>query len=153
MGDKQYAKYLNRQTVKVICEPLTEYRICGSEDAKEFLSEYMKEFDREHAVALLLDVSKRIQSIYEISIGTLTGSLVHPREVFKAAILANADSIILAHNHLSAEIVPSDQDICITSRIQEAGKILGIPMLDHLIVGRLGCYSFAEETGLLKDLE
>ena len=149
MGNKQYAKYLNRQTVKLVCEPLTEYRICGSEDARAFLVDFMKEFDREHVIALLLDRAKQVQSVYEIAVGTLNGALVHPREVFKAAILSNASSIILAHNHPSGKTEPSTEDILLTKRIQEAGETLGIPLMDHLIIGRNSCYSFQENEAMV----
>ena len=83
-------KYMNRVAVQLVEETATEYAVTGSIQAQEILMQYMKKFDREHLVALLLDAANHIQSICEISVGTLSGSLVHPREVFKAAILANA---------------------------------------------------------------
>jgi len=72
--------------------------------------------------------------VYVVSIGTLNSSLVHPREVFKPAILSNSASIILSHNHPSGDPTPSSEDISITTRIKEVGKLVGIELLDHIII-------------------
>lgn len=90
--------------------------------------------DRELFVALLLDGKNRITSIHQISQGSLNQSIVHPREVFKAAILANAAAIILCHNHPTGDPSPSKEDIDITRRLKDAGEILGIKILDHVII-------------------
>ena len=137
-------KYMNRVAVQVVEETATEYAVTGIIQAQEILMQYMKQFDREHLVALLLDAANHLQSICEISVGTLSGSLVHPREVFKAAILANASGIILAHNHPSGDTAPSEQDREVTERLGKAGELLGIPVLDHIIVGCNTSYSFRE---------
>jgi DNA repair protein RadC len=81
--------------------------------------------------------------------GTLHSSLVHPREVFKAAILSNAAGFILAHNHPSGELTPSKDDIAVTERIKEAGDLLGIDLLDHIIVGDGKRYTSFREQGLM----
>ena len=83
-----------------------------------------------------------------MSVGTLTESLVHPREVFKGAMLANAASIIVAHNHPSGDHHASEADIAITAKLKDAGRLLGIPLEDHVIIGREGFTSF-RENGLL----
>ena len=83
----------------------------------------------------LLNVKNQIIAKEVISIGILDGSLIHPREVFKAAVCAGAASIIVAHNHPSGDTTPSVQDREVTTRLREAGKILGIPLVDHVIVG------------------
>ena len=90
--------------------------------------------DREYFVALLLDGKNRITGIHTVSQGSLNQSIVHPRETFKAAILANCGSIILAHNHPTGDTTPSSEDLAITRRLKEAGDILGIKILDHIII-------------------
>lgn len=144
MSKEKYANYLNRVTVMLVEEPLMEYQVKDSNDISQLLQEYMKYFDREHFVAVFLNGKQRMQSIHEVSVGTLTASMVHPREVFKAAILANAGSIIIAHNHPSGVVMPSEEDIMVTERLKEVGKIIGIEVIDHLIIGRDSYYSFAE---------
>jgi DNA repair protein RadC len=80
-----------------------------------------------------------------VSRGTLTASLVHPREVFRAAIIENAASIILVHNHPSGNAKPSNEDRSVTKRIAAAGRLLGVKVVDHVIVAEAGYYSFLEE--------
>ena len=144
MSKEKYANYLNRVTVMLVEEPLMEDQVKDSNDISQLLQEYMKYIDREHFVAVFLNGKQRVQSIHEVSVGTLTASMVHPREVFKAAILANAGSIIIAHNHPSGVVMPSEEDIMVTERLKEVGKIIGIDVIDHLIIGRDSYYSFAE---------
>jgi DNA repair protein RadC len=83
-----------------------------------------------------------------VSLGSLTGSLVHPREVFKGALLSSAASVILLHNHPSGDPKPSAEDREVTRKLVEAGKLLGVPVLDHVIIGERSYYSF-RETGEL----
>ena len=104
-------------------------------DIYKVVKEYLSGVDREHLVLVTLDTKNNITSISTVSIGSLNQSIVHPREVFKQAILSNASSIILAHNHPTGDSSPSKEDINITNRIKECGKILGIDLLDHLILG------------------
>jgi len=91
--------------------------------------------DREHFVVLALDARNRPIGANTVSIGSLSASLVHPREIFKFAILANASSIILAHNHPSGDTAPSRDDIELTRRLVDAGTLIGIEVLDHLVIG------------------
>ena len=100
--------------------------------------------DREQFVVCGLDAKHRIIGINIVSIGSLSLSIVHPREVFKALILMNAAAWLCAHNHPSGEITPSREDLALTKRLREAGELLGITLLDHLILGE-GCYSFADQ--------
>lgn len=93
---------------------------------------------------LCLDTKNNVTGAFEVSRGALNSSIVHPREVFKRAILNNAASIILLHNHPSGEPQPSHEDITMTNRIDECGKLLGIRVLDHIIYGDY-FYSFKEE--------
>ena len=93
---------------------------------------------------LILNIKNRIVAVHEISRGTLNSSLVHPREVFKPAILHNAASIICFHNHPSGDPEPSREDVELTNRLVEAGKILGIEVFDHIVVGDEGYVSLKE---------
>jgi DNA repair protein RadC len=117
-------------------------------DAAAILRDYLAEADREHAVVLCRDVKHRVTAIHTVSIGTLDGSPVHPREVFKVAILSNSAAIILGHNHPSGDSAASRADLDLTRRIAEAGRLLGIPLLDHVIVGDTGHTSLRERGAL-----
>ena len=106
-------------------------------DAAEIAAKHFEDMasDREVFSVMLLDVKNRVIGINVVSIGSLSASVVHPREVFKAACLANAASIILTHNHPSGDTAPSKEDINITSRLVQAGRLMDIPVLDHIIIG------------------
>lgn len=110
-------------------------QVSSAKDVYEIVKTYLDGADREHLVLLTLNTKNVINSITTISIGSLNSSIVHPREVFKTAILTNASSIIMAHNHPSGDPTPSREDINITERIREGGKLLGINLLDHIIIG------------------
>lgn len=105
----------------------------------------IKNWDKEVFVAFYLDNQSKIISREIVSIGILNALLIHPREVFKTAIIRNAASVIVAHNHPSGNTLPSDEDIKVTKKLQEAGDILGIKLLDHLIVSKERYYSFNDE--------
>ena len=105
----------------------------GPESACSCLQEIASS-DREQVLCLHLDVKNRVIGSQIVSIGTLSSSLIHPREVFKAAILNSAFGILLGHNHPSSDPEPSREDLEITKRIEKAGELLGIRLLDHLIV-------------------
>jgi DNA repair protein RadC len=100
---------------------------------------------KEHFKLILLNPRNKIIGISTISIGILNASLVHPREVFKDAITHSAASVVLAHNHPSGDPEPSEDDLTITKRLIEAGKILGIEVLDHILVVKNGFFSFKEK--------
>ena len=104
--------------------------------------------DREEFLALFLDGKNHVQGFHVVSVGTLTASLVHPREVYKAAILANAAALIVVHGHPSGNPEPSAEDVAITRRLKEAGELLGIGLLDHVVIGDGRYVSFADQ-GLL----
>jgi DNA repair protein RadC len=126
-------------------------QIRSSADASTLLHTYLADVDREHFVVLMLDQKNKVIGIHTVSIGSLTASVVHPREVFKPAILSNAAAIILAHNHPSGQTQPSQEDRVLTVRLVTAGKLLGISILDHVIIGdgTSAYFSFADE-GLLQ---
>lgn len=105
--------------------------------AKGFLR--MHEETEEHMYMLCLNSKLRLNGVFEISHGNVNSSIVGTREVFQKALLGNAVSIILMHNHPSGDCTPSRQDIDVTKRLVEAGKIIGIDVLDHIIIGKSYC--------------
>jgi DNA repair protein RadC len=109
----------------------------------------IKDKAKEHFKLILLNARNKIIGISTVSIGTLNTSLAHPREIFKEAIIHNAMSVVLAHNHPSGDPEPTEDDLTMTKRLIEAGKILGIEVLDHIIVAKTGFFSFKEK-GLLR---
>jgi len=98
-----------------------------------------------------LDVKNKVTGVFEVSTGTLTSSLVTPREVFKRAILQNAAGIVLAHNHPSGVADASSDDISITKKLQKAGKIMGINVVDHIVIGSRDNFISMQEENLMKD--
>ncbi len=120
-------------------------------DAKAVYEAFRAHFDpmdREQFLAVILDGRNQVIGFNLVAIGTLTSALVHPREVFKAAILANAAAIILVPNHPSGDPEPSAEDKALTTRLKDAGEILGIRILDHVVIGDSRFRSLSEE-GLL----
>lgn len=94
---------------------------------------------------LCLTTKHRVIAFHEVSRGILDSTLVHPREVFRAALLANAAAIVAGHNHPSGDPSPSPDDVALTRRLAAAGDIMGVPLLDHVIVGDGRYYSFRED--------
>ena len=113
-------------------------------DAIFLMQKELRNCDRETFCALHLNAKGKPLSMSIISIGELTSTIVHPREVFKASILSNASAVIFMHNHPSGELTPSEEDKKATKRLEMAGQILGIPVVDHIIVGenKENYYSF-----------
>ena len=113
--------------------------------AVDMIRNKINNYSKEHFFILSFDTRSRLLGIDNVSMGTLTASLVHPRETFEAAIRRHAAQIIAAHNHPSGDSEPSDEDIKITKRLVEAGKIMGIELIDHIIVTKAGYFSFKEK--------
>ncbi|MDP2660270.1 MAG: JAB domain-containing protein [Dehalococcoidia bacterium] len=113
--------------------------------AAAVLSAHLEGADREHFVVILLDSKNKGIGINTVSVGSLNACIVHPREVFKPAILVGANAIILGHNHPSGDPTPSPEDVAVTVRIREVGRILGIEVLDHVIVAPGGAYRSLRE--------
>ena len=109
--------------------------IKSPDDAADLVMEEMRHFDREHFRAILLNTKNQVIGTDKVSVGTLNSSAVHPRELFRNAIKRGAASVILVHNHPSGDPAPSREDRDITQRIKEAGIIIGIEVLDHIIIG------------------
>ena len=116
-------------------KPNERYIIRCPEDGADYVMEEMRSLNQEHFVALFLNTKNQIIHRETIFIGSLNASIVHPREVFREAIKRTAASIIVAHNHPSGDPTPSQEDIHVTRRLVEAGKMIGIELLDHLIIG------------------
>lgn len=114
-------------------------------DVARMLQGQMRFLDREKFLIVLLDTKHRVLAMPTISVGHLSGALVHPREVFKAAIRRSSAAIILVHNHPSGDPTPSHDDILVTRRLVEAGKLLGIEVLDHVILGGRDYTSLKQE--------
>lgn len=127
--------------MKLIREFKKEYKISDANDVYQLLKEFENE-DREHYVVLGLDSKNKVMFREIVAIGILNETIIHPRETFKKAIMMSCNAIIMAHNHPSGECEPSEADDEMTKQMADAGKILGIPVLDHLIVGKNGFYSY-----------
>lgn len=133
-----------KEEIRKYNAPLIEEPIKRPEDVyKLFLDKALEEVEQFYILSV--DATNRPIKIHTISKGILNKTLVHPREVFRTAIMDNASSIFLAHNHPSGNPSASTDDLKITERMVEAGKIIGIEVLDHLIVAKNGYYSFLEE--------
>jgi DNA repair protein RadC len=123
---------------------LKNFDIKSPEAVVKAIHASIKDKAKEHFKLILLNPRNKIIGISTISIGTLNASLAHPREVFKDAITHSAASVVLAHNHPSGDPDPSEDDMNITKRLIEVGKILGIEVIDHIIVAKNGFFSFKE---------
>lgn len=121
------------------------FKVTSPQDIANYLMEDMRYLKKEHFKIITLDTKNKILDICTISIGSLNSSIVHPREVFHEAVKKSAASIILIHNHPSGETQPSREDISITKRLIEAGELMGIKVLDHIIIGDGVYLSFKEE--------
>lgn len=120
---------------------------CPEDIVNLFMTE-MRFLDKECFKAALLNTKNRVLKVVEVSTGSLSSSVVHPRELYKFAIKCSAASIVVVHNHPSGDPSPSKEDIYLTQRLSEAGKILGIELLDHLVIGD-GSYVSFKEKGLI----
>ncbi len=123
-------------------------RIERSSDVASIFMEKMRYYKKEHFVSLLINVKGEIIEEVEVSVGDLCSSTTHPREVFIDAVRRSAGSVIFIHNHPSGDPKPSEADIETTKRLAEAGEILGIPVLDHIVIGD-GCYISMRAQGMM----
>lgn len=138
--------------VRLVREPGTMTRppvkVRGPADVQRLLIERVRQLDQEAFFVVALDAQSQVRATHEASRGTLNSSLVHPREVFRAAILAGAAGIVLVHNHPSGDPTPSADDRAVTRQIVDAGRLLDVPCYDHVILAGDRYLSFAE-AGLL----
>ena len=145
------AKRINIVSIKMVKESSFLYQtrqILSPNDAYEMIKEQLEGLDREQFIIACLNTKNEPTNISVVSVGSLNKAIVHPREVFKTAILSNAASIMVFHNHPSGETTPSQQDIQLTNRLYEAGELIGIKLLDHLIIGD-GTFTSLKEKGYL----
>ena len=119
-------------------------KIEGPEDVARYASPLLRFEQKEHFLVMLLDVRNRVLAMPTISIGSLTASVAHPREIFREAIRYSAANLILIHNHPSGDPTPSREDVRITKQMMKAGEIMGIPVLDHVIIAGDGFLSLKE---------
>lgn len=134
------AVYSGRQSTL----PIVPEKISSPEEIADFIRTVLPDDTQEHFIALNLSSSNAIESYTVATTGLLNSSVVHPREVFKTAILTNAATIIIAHNHPSGNVKPSPEDIAVTKRLKQSGDLLGITLVDHVIVTENKYYSFFE---------
>lgn len=148
----QLANFNNLKTLSNLYTRLSkyqEYKFEKTSDMAEFLnSHFENQFEKEHFVVAYLDEANKVLGVETISIGTLNASIVHPRDVFKQAIHYNSKRMVLSHNHPSSDPTPSVEDFNITKRLEEAGKLLNIKVLDHIVIGGNQYYSFKEKGDL-----
>ena len=145
------AKRINIVSIKMVKESSFLYQtrtISSPNDAYEMIREQLKDLDREQFIIACLNTKNEPTNISVVAVGTLNKAIIHPREVFKTAILSNAANVIAFHNHPSGDTEPSQQDIQLTNRLYEAGELLGIKLLDHLIIGD-GTFTSLKEKGYL----
>ncbi|MBU1102724.1 DNA repair protein RadC [Patescibacteria group bacterium] len=124
-------------------QPYKSKELIDPEKVFKLVKNRLKDYTKEHFYLIALD--SRNWSIHEVSLGTLNANLVHPREAFAEAIKSKAASVIFAHNHPSGDPEPSEDDLKITKRLVEAGKIIGIDVLDHIIITKNKVFSFKEQ--------
>ena len=145
------AKRINIVSIKMVKESSFLYQtrtISSPKDAYEMIKEQLEDLDREQFIIACLNTKNEPTNLSVVSVGTLNKAIIHPREVFKTAILSNAANVIAFHNHPSGDTEPSQQDIQLTNRLYEAGELLGIKLLDHLIIGD-GTFTSLKEKGYL----
>ena len=147
---KPTRKYANIVNVKlVVAERVASFQVNSPKQVAEFVWPYFETSLVEVFAVLLLNSANGVVGFSEVTKGILNSSLVHPREIFQRAILANSASIILVHNHPSGNLEPSSEDQRITKQLVEGGIILGIPVVDHVILTGPTTYSSFSEKGLI----
>ena len=119
---------------QVVRELESVHTVRSPEDAAELAHQLIGDEDREVFLVMCLNTKNNVVAVHKAHIGSLNASIVHPRDVYKSAILNNAASIIVSHNHTSYNPSPSPEEVKVKERLQQAGKILGIDLLDHVIV-------------------
>lgn len=129
-----------RLNEKITC--INQIKVYSSDSIYEYYKDKLNDKKQEHFYCVYLDTKNHIIKDKLLFIGTINESLIHPREIFKEAYLLSASSVICVHNHPSGNANPSNNDILMTKQLQEVGKILGIKVLDHIIIGKDVYFSF-----------
>ena len=146
------AKRIDIVRCKMVKESSVKYEkrvITSPFDGYIIVKDFLEDLDREQVMMFCLNSKNEPTNLSVISMGTVNSSLIHPREVFKIAILSNASKIMLAHNHPSGNPSPFHEDELMTKRIKDCGNMMGIELLDHIIVGDNTYYSFKENNSIL----
>lgn len=125
-----------------------DYRISNPKDAADYVMDEMKYLQKEHLRVIMLNTKNMVICSKDVSMGSLNSSIVHPREIYTEAIKRCSASIIICHNHPSGDPTPSLEDINITKRLAECGKIIGIELIDHIVIGD-GTFISLKEKGVL----
>ena len=147
---EEMVKIFSKYSLRVVKEDTFKYevaeKVTGPEALRDMFNRIfeLEELAEEQFVMITFDTKNQINGAFVVSQGSLNASVVHPREVFKRALLQNANKIAFAHNHPSGDCLPSQEDISITKRLQDAGQIIGIEVFDHIIIGSGTYYSFKE---------
>jgi len=151
MSKKKYYK-VPVITLRIVREPGFEFtpenRMWTPKDIADLVAPFIGDKDREHVVAIHLNQRSDVQGIELLAVGGLSAAALNARDVFKGAVVANAAAIILAHNHPSGDPLPSPDDIGFTAKNKQAGELLGIEVLDHIIVAPGGKFVSLRERGL-----
>lgn len=122
--------------------------VASPDDIFKLIRPKVRNLQKEHFYVISFDNRNRVLGVDEVAVGTINSSIVHPRETFDVAIKRKATHIAVSHNHPSGDPQPSEADLLVTKRLAEAGKLMGIQLLDHVIISRSGVYSF-KENGLI----
>lgn len=149
---KEVSKRVEVVSLKVVKEKSIQYlprKVSSPQDAVDLCRKFLNNLPEERMISISLNTKNEFNNVTTVSIGTLNSSLAHPREIYKVAVMSNASSIIIAHNHPSGNPDPSKEDIDITKRLKEAGEILGIRLLDHIIIGEEARFVSLKEMDIL----
>ncbi|OZV10848.1 DNA repair protein RadC [Tissierella sp. P1] len=149
---KHQSKRVDIISIKMVKEKSILYKerkITSPINIVELMKDFIEDSDREKFIVIYLNTKNEPIAIHTVSIGSLNASIVHPREVMKGAILSNSSGMILVHNHPSGDTRPSNEDKSITDRLKNAGELLGIKVLDHIIIGYDGAYYSFKENELI----
>ena len=155
----KYTTKINRESMRteLVRERAVNYKACKKIDSPQLVVNAMNDLfslqnmAEEYIFMLTLDVKVNITGVFEIAHGTVDSCVASPREVFNKALLAGATAIILVHNHPSGNVEVSAEDIAFTKRIKEAGKLLNVELLDHIVIGD-DCYYSFNDAGILNTL-
>lgn len=140
-------KHIQVVSVRLVRESTVSYeprQLTGSKHAYQLFRQLLENLDREAVWVACVNTKSEVNCLSQVSLGSLDSSSANPREVFKVAILSNAAAIIIAHNHPSGDPTPSPEDHRFTQLLKEAGTMMGMKLLDHLILGEGSYYSFAD---------
>lgn len=149
--NEEYVDELKIVSIRLVDSPplYSKKKLKSPQAVFQFLSDEFSNMDREISCVLNLKTNGEVINLNIVSMGSLNATVIEPREIFKSSILSNAASIIFLHNHPSGELQPSKEDINLTRRVELAGDVLGIPLLDHIILGH-GEYMSLREEGYMK---